>query len=92
MEPVNYNQLSTRKRKQVRQQYIAYQENKCHYCGESLYGPPSAEVKNLPVNKHSFPPNFFDYPIHLHHDHNTGMTIGAVHAHCNAVLWAYHGE
>ncbi|AGI61771.1 hypothetical protein VCO139_0016 [Vibrio phage VCO139] len=39
-----------------------------------------------------FPKNMFQYPIHLHHDHNTGMTIGAVHARCNAVLWEYYGE
>jgi hypothetical protein len=30
--------------------------------------------------------------VHLHHSHETGMTIGAVHARCNAVLWQYHGE
>jgi hypothetical protein len=28
----------------------------------------------------------------LHHCHQTGLTIGAVHAKCNAVLWQYHGE
>ena len=39
-----------------------------------------------------FPPNFFKWPVHLHHSHDTGMTIGAVHARCNAVLWQYHGE
>lgn len=32
------------------------------------------------------------YPVHLHHDHKTGLTIGAVHAKCNAVLWQYYGE
>ena len=32
------------------------------------------------------------HPIHLHHDHDTDLTIGAVHAYCNAILWEYHNE
>lgn len=39
-----------------------------------------------------FPKGFFDRPVHLHHSHDTGLTIGAVHAVCNAVLWIYHRE
>jgi hypothetical protein len=31
-------------------------------------------------------------PIHLQHDHDTGLTEGAVHAYCNAVLWQYEGR
>ena len=47
--------------------------------------------KEMDKIKTIFPENFFDHSIHLHHDHDTGMTIGAVHAHCNAVLWEYEG-
>jgi hypothetical protein len=39
-----------------------------------------------------FPKNFLKWPVHLHHSHDTGMTIGAVHSYCNAVLWQYHNE
>jgi hypothetical protein len=39
-----------------------------------------------------FPELFLKYPVHLHHSHVTGLTIGAVHAYCNAVLWVYHDE
>ena len=44
------------------------------------------------IDEELVPENFFKYPVHLHHSHYTGMTIGAVHANCNAVLWQYHGE
>jgi len=30
--------------------------------------------------------------MHLHHNHETDMTEGAVHAYCNAVLWQYEGK
>ena len=36
--------------------------------------------------------NFFKWPVHLHHCHDTGMTTGAVHCYCNAVLWQYPGK
>ena len=39
-----------------------------------------------------FPAGFLNYPVHLHHDHDSGQSIGAVHAYCNAILWVHHGE
>lgn len=33
--------------------------------------------------------NFLQHPIHLQHNHTTGMTEGAVHNYCNAVMWQY---
>lgn len=36
-----------------------------------------------------FPKNMLSNPIHLHHDHTTGMTIGAVHAYCNVISFVY---
>ncbi len=37
----------------------------------------------------SFPKGMLDHPIHLHHDHNTGLTIGAIHAYCNVISFVY---
>lgn len=92
MEPVDYDKLSRKERRTVREDYVRHQDGKCYYCKAPLSGPPSMKVKNKPVNKNLFPEGFFKWPVHLHHDHNTGMTIGAVHAYCNAVLWQYEGE
>ncbi|CAH9016367.1 hypothetical protein VPH5P1C_0041 [Vibrio phage 5P1c] len=90
--PVNYNKCHWSVRKQAREQYCEEQEWKCCHCGEDLNGTPSNEVMSKTINRRLFPKGMFDHPIHLHHDHKTGMTIGAVHAKCNAVLWQYYGE
>lgn len=90
--PVNYNELSIAEKKTVREEYIKRQNGKCHYCRAPLDGPPSEEAGKLPVHKFLFPRGFFNWPVHLHHNHNTGDTIGAVHCHCNAVMWEYLGE
>lgn len=90
--PINYNSLSPVKRRIVREAYIELQEGKCCYCGADLGGPPTDSVTQKHIFDKLFPPNFFKHPVHLHHDHDTGMTIGAVHAKCNAVLWQYHGQ
>ena len=90
--PTNYDNLSPIKRKAVREEYIHLQDNKCYHCGNPLNEKPSQAMMNKSINTKLFPPNFFYWPIHLHHSHETGMTIGAVHARCNAILWQYHGE
>ena len=90
--PVNYNKLTQPERRLVRQEYIKYQKGLCYHCGCSLEDKPSMEISEKKINKRLFPATFFNFPVHLHHDHNTGMTIGAVHAVCNAVLWQYYGE
>ena len=59
---------------------------------QKLIGDPCNKVASKSVNKKCFPPAFFDNPVHLHHNHSTGLTIGAVHCYCNAVLWQYYGE
>ena len=92
MKPLDYRILSSRERREVREMYIEEQKGNCHHCGTPLSGEPSGAIMALPVKKSLFPPNFFKNPIHLHHSHKTGMTIGAVHCQCNAVLWQYHGE
>lgn len=92
--PVDYNKLDWRKgeKRIVREEYERLQEGKCWYCNQPLSGPPADEVAAKPIHMSLFPPGFLKHPVHLHHCHNTGMTIGAVHAYCNAVLWEYDGE
>lgn len=90
--PVEYDKLHWFQRRIIREQYIIEQGKKCYHCNYPLDGEPSEEILKSPITKRLFPPNFFKHPIHLHHDHNTGLTIGAVHARCNAVLWEYYRE
>lgn len=90
--PQNYNHLTSQQRREVREEYIRIQDNKCAHCNLPLDKDPPLVIQCKKINKRLFPPNFFKWPVHLHHNHSTGMTIGAVHALCNAVLWEYHGE
>lgn len=90
--PRNYNKLTNEERRQVRLQYVRLQKGRCYYCHSSLGGNPAHKSHGKAIKRSLFPKGFFKHPIHLHHNHNTGMTIGAVHNHCNAVLWQYHNE
>ncbi len=90
--PVDYNKLHWSERRTVREQYITEQGGNCSHCGASLKGEPPKAITGKRVNWSLFPEGFRKYPVHLHHSHDTGLTIGAVHNYCNAVLWQYHGE
>lgn len=90
--PVDYTKLHWTERKAVREQYIKLQDNKCFYCGESLDFPPPDKIVEMEIPKYLFPQGFFDCLVHLQHDHITGMTEGAVHSYCNAVMWVYDGK
>jgi len=91
--PADYNALSPYWRRQVREQYVRLQNGNCCHCGKPLNKKPQDVMnENPPVNRSLFPVGFFKWPVHLHHNHTTGATIGAVHCYCNAVLWQYHGE
>jgi len=90
--PLNYSEMSQPMRRVIRQCYIEIQNGLCHYCRQPILEEPSQEVQRKSVNVGQFPEGFFKNPVHLHHNHQTGMTIGAVHAKCNAVLWIYHRE
>jgi len=90
--PVDYTKLHYTERRIVRQQYIKEQNNICIYCKCSLDEKPPSEVTDKVINWFLFPRGFLDHPIHLQHNHDTGMTEGAVHAYCNAVLWQYEGK
>lgn len=87
--PTDYTLLTTKQRKIVREQYVLNQKGLCVLCRKPLELDP---VTTFTINKELFPIGFFNNPIHLHHNHKTGMTIGAVHAKCNAILWQYFGE
>lgn len=90
--PAFYPNLSPHMKRRVREQYMTEQEGLCHHCEHPLGKTPPAHVRELTIHEELFPKGFFNNPVHLHHDHETGMTLGAVHAQCNAVLWQYHGE
>lgn len=90
--PIDYNKSHWTIRKQAREQYCREQMWKCYHCGEDLHSNPRKDIMDKSINMKLFPKGMFNHPIHLHHDHRTGMTIGAVHSKCNAVLWQYHGE
>jgi hypothetical protein len=90
--PIDYRTASPHMRKLAREEYIMRQHGKCCHCGNDLDDRPAKSARQLTVHRNLFPKGFFDWPVHLHHSHETGMTIGAVHCHCNAVLWEYYGE
>lgn len=90
--PARYATLTPHLRRLVRARYVREQGGQCYHCKAALTGPPSAEARARSVTPALYPKGFFDYPVHLHHCHKSGFTLGAVHAHCNAVLWEHHGE
>ena len=90
--PQNYDEISRNERRLVREEYVRLQKGKCWFCKGSLSEQPPEHIINKRINKRLFPEGFFNYQIHLHHDHDSGKTIGAVHAYCNAVLWQHYGQ
>lgn len=89
---VQYNSLTPLEKRQKREEYIEHQNGNCWYCQHTLSEKPPAKIMRKVLNFRLFPTGFFRYPVHLQHDHKTGLTEGAVHAYCNAVLWQYHGR
>lgn len=90
--PTDYTKLTPSERREVRNEYIRLQDNKCYWCQGLLSESPPNSITNKKIDWNRFPPNFLQYPIHLQHCHKTGMTEGAVHAYCNAVMWQYEGR
>lgn len=90
--PILYNKATAAKRREARNQYIENQKGLCFWCRCSLEEDPPKEITSKSINWDYFPEGFLDNPIHLQHDHYTGLTEGAVHAYCNAVMWQYHGR
>lgn len=89
--PINYDKATWVERIEARNEYVRIQGGLCHHCQRGLYEDVS-DFNMKKINTDLFPEGFFDHPVHLHHNHKTGLTIGAVHAYCNAILWQYYGE
>jgi hypothetical protein len=87
-----YDSLSSRKKREIREQYVRDQNGICPVCDCPLAGEPRADIKALPLDLELFPPNFLGHPVHLQHNHITGLTEAAVHAYCNGVIWQYQGK
>lgn len=90
--PAKYDALSSKERRAVREEYVKRQQGKCYYCEESLTQAAPEKITKLEIDWTLFPQFFLKHPIHLQHDHDSGMTEGAVHAYCNAVMWQYEGR
>lgn len=90
--PVRYDDINARQRREVREAYVLAQQGRCRHCQRRLDQDPPQEIRSLKINWRLFPPGFLRWPVHLHHCRESGLTLGAVHARCNAVLWQYHGE
>lgn len=90
--PINYHSAGWQERRDARDEYVRVQKGLCRHCGQPLTGKSAADIMVRRLRHGLFPKGFFRRPVHLHHDHETGITIGAVHNRCNAVLWQYHGE
>lgn len=90
--PARYSALTPAQRAEVREQYALRQAGRCYWCKAPLGGPPAEAVRARGINRALFPPGFFRHRVHLQHSRATGMTEGAVHARCNAVMWQYHGR
>jgi len=90
--PTDYTKLRPNQRREVRMQYVEEQKGMCYYCGCSLNEHAPQQVRDIKITWKLFPKNFLQHPIHLQHNHDTGMTEGAVHNYCNAVMWEYEGR
>ena len=90
--PIKYSTASPALRRSARNQYISEQKGLCAHCNTPLSVIPQHIIDEFPINSSLFPNGMFDYAIHLHHCHDTDLTIGAVHCQCNAILWQYFHE
>lgn len=88
--PAVYDQLSRGQKQVARAMYIERQRGRCWYCHENIYSDPPGRVLAMAIDWGQFPRDFLKHPIHLQHNHDTGLTEAVVHAYCNAVLWEYY--
>lgn len=91
VDAVNYDTLSFPEKAALRDKYIKFQKGRCWYCKGKLSEAP-INLKGKKLNLSLFPTDFLKYPIHLHHDHTTGLTVGATHSLCNGILAQYHHQ
>jgi hypothetical protein len=89
--PAVYAKLSVAEKRLVREEYARLQNGICPFCNSPLHlPPPKADLPKLDESK--FPVGFLRYPLHLHHSHETGLTLACVHSYCNGLLWQIYGE
>ncbi len=83
------------KKRELRDEYTRSFGGRCLYCFEKLDDEPNSFVRDSaddiewddsPGRKEGFLKN----PIHLHHDHETGLTLASIHALCNAHSWHFY--
>lgn len=89
IKPAKYDNLSQSERRELRNRYMKEQHYVCPFCGLDLRQRPEELHPELvkQINWKRFPKHFLKYPVHLHHNHITGLTIGAYHSICNAILF-----
>lgn len=92
VEAILYSLTTPQSRRKKRLEYMRAQGGACLHCGHQLLTEQCGDSLKGAIDTFLFPEGMFDYPVHLHHCHESGWTIGAVHAHCNAILWQFHGE
>lgn len=92
VEPRRYDLLPPQEKRRLRHRYVDAQKGLCMFCGDPLAEAPPERITRNPIDWGRFPANFLRHAVHLQHDHKSGLTEGAVHAYCNAVLWQYHGR
>jgi len=91
--PTNYDSLSPARKRIVREKYIQLQGGRCYFCKGRLSEKPAQEVTDAyKLTMSRFPEGFLRNPMHLHHCHKTGNTIGVTHAYCNGILFEHFGE
>ena len=90
--PIQYNKLKPEEKRLAREEYIKLQNGKCYFCKGDITKEAPRKITKKVIDWRLFPKNFLQYPVHLQHNHDTGLTEGAVHNYCNAVMWQYHGR
>jgi len=87
-----YKQLTPHERRSLRNAYVEAQNGLCYWCNCPLNEKPPNGITSKKIDWRRFPQKILKYPIHLQHDHDSGLTEGAVHSYCNAVMWQYHAR
>ena len=96
--PIHYPSATQSVRRLAREEYVKLQKGRCFYCRKLFTEKPDfdSETEAALISSEKgygpFPKGFLNAPIHLDHDHETGLTRGAVHAYCNAVSWVRDGK
>lgn len=91
--PAMYDALTWFERRTVREDYIILQKGACYWCKATLTSDTPLHLRErFPLDQRCWGPEFLKHPIHLHHCHRSGLTLGATHAYCNAILAQYYGE